>query len=233
VLKVHCNGVSSSCPSNIREVLSDIADAGQTDLKRSRSYLLDMAEARLRELGVKDVPQLNSVLQKFTEARQARVDAELLANNAPAKAKQRSADAEKLSDFAKRELVALLEADQENATQRGLVDAVRRKMSDYQYGLDSLAFELFQNADDAVAELEEMQNSEDPQARRFILRLDNEQKAVEIVHWGRPINRYEYPGFYEGLKRGYDQDLQKMLTLNFSDKGVNPGNHPGFVTGRF
>lgn len=233
VLKVHCNGVSSSCPSNIREVLSDIADAGQTDLKRSRSYLLDMAEARLRELGVKDVPQLNSVLQKFTEARQARVDAELLANNAPAKAKQRSADAERLSDFAKRELVALLEADQENATQRGLVDAVRRKMSDYQYGLDSLAFELFQNADDAVAELEEMQNSEDPQARRFILRLDNEQKAVEIVHWGRPINRYEYPGFYEGLKRGYDQDLQKMLTLNFTDKGVNPGNHPGFVTGRF
>jgi hypothetical protein len=233
VLKVYCNGVASTCPSNIREVLSDIADAGQTDLKRSRSYLLDMAEARLRELGVKGVPQLNAVLQKFTEARQARVDAEWLANNAPIKAQKRSADAERLSNLAKCELVDLLEADEENATQRGLVDAVRRKMNDYQYGLDSFSFELFQNADDAVAELEEMQNSEDDQTRRFVLRLDIQQKMVEIVHWGRPINRYEYPGFYEGLKRGYHEDLQKMLTLNFSDKGVNPGNNPGFVTGRF
>jgi hypothetical protein len=233
ILKVHCNGVSDLCPANIREVLSGIADAGQTDLKRSRSYLLDMAEARLKELAVKDVPQLNSVLKSFAEARQARVDAELLAKNAPMKSKQRMADAERLFELAKRELVALLEAEQENATQRRLVDAVRRKMNDYQYGLGSLAFEIFQNADDAVAELEEMQNGEITQARRFMLRLDDQNRTIEIIHWGRPINRHEYPGFHDGLNRGYDQDLQKMLTLNFSDKGVGPENHTGVVTGRF
>src|SRR5207253_2960045 len=145
ILTVHCNSVASLCPSNIREVLSDIADAGQTDLKRSRSYLLDMAEARLRELGVKDVPELKLILQKFNEARQARVDAELLSSNAPAKATQRSEDAERLSDFAKSDLVGLLVADQENGTQQGLVEAVRRKMNDYQYNAESISFELFQN----------------------------------------------------------------------------------------
>ncbi len=71
ILKVYCNGVSDLCPANLREVLSGIADAGQTNLKRSRSYLLDIAEARLRELGVKDVPQLSTVLQNFADAQKS------------------------------------------------------------------------------------------------------------------------------------------------------------------
>ena len=233
LLKVHCNGVSSLCPANLRQVLSGIADAGQTNLKRSRSYLLDVAEARLRELGVRDVPQLGMVLQKFSEAQRARVDAEILAENNPAKSRQRASDAERLLTFAKRDLVGLLEAEPENATQRRLVDAVRRKMSDYQYSLGSIAFELFQNADDAVAEIEEMQSSELPQARRFVFRLDTQERVLEMCHWGRPINHYEHPGFQDGVKRGFDQDLEKMLTLNFSDKGVSPDRLPALVTGRF
>ncbi len=106
-------------------------------------------------------------------------------------------------------------------------------MNDYQYSLGSVTFELFQNADDAVAELEEMQDAEIPAARRFALRMDRQERVLEICHWGRPINHYEYPGFRDGTKRGYDQDLEKMLTLNFSDKGVGPESRPGLVTGRF
>jgi hypothetical protein len=233
LLKVHCNGVSSLCPTNLGQVLSGIADAGQTNLQRSRSYLLDIAEARLRELGVRDVPQLGGVLQKFSEAQRARVDAEILAQNNPAKSNQRASDAERLRAFAKRDLLGLLEAEQENATQRRLVDAIRRKMNDYQYNLGSILFELFQNADDAVAEIEEMQNGELPQARRFVLRMDTQERVLEVCHWGRPINHYEHPGFYDGVKRGYDQDLEKMLTLNFSDKGVGPDSRTPVVTGRF
>ena len=233
LLKVHSNGVASLCPSNLRQVLSGIGDTGQTNLKRSRSYLLDVAEARLRELGVRDVPQLNTVLQKFSEAQRARVDAEMLAENNPARSKERASDAERLLGFAKRDLVSLLEAEQENATQRRLVDAVRRKMNDYQYSLSSVPFELFQNADDAAAEIEEMQNSELPQARRFVLRMDRQERVLEVCYWGRPINYYEHPGFHDGVNRGYDQDLEKMLTLNFSDKGVSHDGRPALVTGRF
>src|SRR5207237_185748 len=114
---------------------------------------------------------------------------------------------------------------------RTLVDAVCRKMTDFQYSLESVPFELFQNGDDAVAELEEMQTDLDPQAKKFVLHLDSSQGMLEIVHWGRPINRHEFPNFREGLKRGYDQDLQKMLTLNFSDKGVQADDTPAIVTG--
>ena len=233
LLKVHCNGVARLCPTNLKMVLDEIADAGQADLRRSRIYLLDMAEARLKELGVRNVPKLDSILRDFEDARQARVDAEMLESRAPVKAQQRRDDASKLVESAKQELLVLLEVDQESSTRSMLVDAVRNKMIDFQYSLGSVAFELFQNADDALAELEEMQNGLDPKARQFVVHLDSQQKILEIVHWGRPINRHEFAGFPDGRKRGYDQDLQKMLTLNFSDKGIHTDNRPAIVTGRF
>ena len=192
-----------------------------------------MAEARLKELGVRQVPKLDSVLQKFADARQARVDAEMLEPRAPAKAQQRRCDASKLVESAKQELFVLLNADQESSTRSLLVDAIRHKMIDFQYSLGSVAFELFQNADDAVAELEEMQNGLDPKAQKFVVHLDSQEKILAIFHWGRPINRHGFGDFAHGLKRGYDQDLQKMLTLNFSDKGVHTNDRPAIVTGRF
>jgi hypothetical protein len=233
LLQVYCNARAELCPTNLKEVLGDVADAGQADLRRSQSYLLDMAEERLNELGIKDVAKFEAILKKFTEARQARVDADMLATRAPVRAQQRSEEAGKLVGAAKQELLDLLEATQENAIRRTLVNAVRRKMTDFQYSLSSVAFELFQNADDAVAELGEMQKTLDRKERQFVLHLDSQERILEIFHWGRPINRHEFPGFREGLKRGYDQDLQKMLTLNFSDKGVGASDQPAIVTGRF
>ncbi|MCU1248749.1 MAG: hypothetical protein JWQ49_1778 [Edaphobacter sp.] len=234
LLKVHCNSVSGRCPSNIKEVLQRIADAGQADLRRSQSYLLDMAEARLKELGVRKIPEFSVVLQEFAKARDRRVDAEELCQQAPAIARQREEDAKRLVETAKQELRRLLVSPEELGAQLSLVEAVRRKMDEFQYDLRSVAFEMFQNADDAVAELEEMQNgANNPGLRRFVLQVDSERGLLEFFHWGRPINCYEYPGFQQGLTLGYDQDLQKMLTLSFSDKGVQPENRPSIVTGRF
>lgn len=234
LLKVHSNSVPDRCPNNIREILQMIADAGQADLRRSQSYLLDMAEARLKELGVRNLTEFNLVLQKFAEARDRRVDAKELSQQAPAIARQREEDAKSLEETARQELRRLLESPAELGAQLSLVEAVRRKMDEFQYDHKSVAFELFQNADDAVAELEEMQGGVgDPGLRRFVLQLDNERLLLEFFHWGRPINSYEYPNFQQGFKLGYDQDLLKMLTLNFSDKGIQPENRPSIVTGRF
>jgi hypothetical protein len=236
LLNVYCNGISSICPAilkaNLQEVLDKI-DTGQTDLRRSRLYLLDMAEARLNELGIKGVPKLKAILQTFSEARQARVDADLLKDQAPSRARERSDEASRLFSSAMLELSRLLESPEEVVTQRTLVNAVRRKMTDFQYSLSSVPLELFQNADDAAAELQEMQNDLDPSAHQFVLHFDSQQRILEILHWGRPINRHESPGFRDGLKRGYDQDLQKMLTLNFSDKRVHANDGQALVTGRF
>ena len=233
LLKAHCNDNAEICPQNLKEVLGDVADAGQADLRRSQLYLLDMAEARLKELAVRDVPQFETVLGKFNEARQARVDAELMKSQAPARAKQKLEMAGTLIDEAKRDLVGLLQAPQEELTRRTLVAAVRSKMTLLQYSLESVALELFQNADDAVAEWGEMKKTLLPNEDQFFLHLDAGQRRLEVVHWGRPINRHAFPGYLQGLKHGYDQDLQKMLTLNFSDKGVGSNDQPAMVTGRF
>jgi hypothetical protein len=233
LLKVHCNGVTDLCPQNLKEVLSEVADAGQADLKRSQLYLLDMAEARLKELAVRGFPQFEQVLRQFSDARQARVDAELMKAQAPSRAREKLERAEKLVADAKRTLVSLLQSPEDEFTRRTLVEAVRRKMTDFQYTLDSVALELFQNADDAVAEWEEMKRTLHPHELQFVVHLDAAQRRLELIHWGRPINRHAFAGFLQGLKRGYDQDLQKMLTLNFSDKGVGSGDQPVIVTGRF
>ncbi len=233
LLKIHCNGAPQLVPRNLKGFLDDIADAGQSDLRRSQRYLMDMAEARLQELGVRSNPQFDEVLRKFNEARLARVDVDLMAVRNPSRAQKRSEDAKKLIEDARKNLLHLLEAPQEKSTRRALVDAVRRKMTDFQYGVESVALELFQNADDAVAEQREMRGTLDRQEQKFFLSLDTEQRVLEIIHWGRPINRYESASFQDGLRRGYDQDLQKMLTLNFSDKGVETENQPAIVTGRF
>jgi hypothetical protein len=233
LLKAHCNSVAAQCPAHIKEVLSKVADSGQSDLRRSQAYLLDMAEARLKEMGVKGIPGLDSVLQKFKDARQARVDAEMFESRTDTLAKQRRDEASKLVAAAKQELVDLLNDTGNGNACRALVEAVRRKMTDFQYSDMSVPLELFQNADDATAELEEMQQGTDGLVHRFVIESDRQERTLEVLHWGRPINRYEYPGFSSGLKRGYDQDLLKMLTLNFSDKGVLPGDGPAIVTGRF
>lgn len=233
LLKAHCNGVVNLCPQNLKEVLGDVADAGQADLRRSQLYLLDMAEARLKELAVKGMPQFDRVLGQFSEARQARVEAELMQAQAPGRAKQKLETAATLVDSAKLDLKRLVQSPGEEPTRRMLVEAVRRKMTDFQYSLESVALELFQNADDAVAEWEEMRTNLLPNEDQFVLHLDSGLRRLEIVHWGRPINRHAFPGYTQGLRRGYDQDLQKMLTLNFSDKGVGTSGQPAMVTGRF
>ena len=233
LLKVHCNGVTELCPRNLKEVLGEVADAGQADLRRSQLYLLDMAEARLKELAVRGIPQFEIVLRQFSEARQARVDAEILKAQAPSRAREKLERAERLVSDAKQTLVTLLQSPENEATRRTLVEAVRRKMTDFQYSLDSVVLELFQNADDAVAEWDEMKQELNAHERQFVVHLNSTKQRLELIHWGRPINRHAFASFSHGFHRGYDHDLQKMLTLNFSEKGVGDGNQPVIVTGRF
>src|SRR6185503_12072385 len=233
LLKVHCNGVADLCPRDLKEVVSKQADEGQADLRRSQLYLLDMAEDRLKELAGRGLPVFDQVLQQFSDARQARVDAELMLAQAPSHARAKLVTAEKLMSEARRALITFLESSGDEDIRRTLVEAVRRKMTDFEYSLDSVALELFQNADDAVTEWDEMKRGLHHQESQFVVHLDAAQRRLELIHWGRPINRHAFPGFSQGLKRGYDQDLQKMLTLNFSDKGVGDGDQPVKVTGRF
>ena len=110
--------------------------------------------------------------------------------------------------------------------QSSILEAIKTTISsNYQYHPESVPFELFQNADDAAVELEEM-SCQLEQSQHFVLSWD--ERTLTVIHWGRPINWFRY-GHYsgeEGKKRGFDTDLKKMLVLNSSTKGEK-------VTGKF
>lgn len=114
---------------------------------------------------------------------------------------------------------------------QAIVQALRRKIGQYQYDYSSIPFELFQNADDAAVEMAQYrsypsQDAEVPDAaRRFI--VDEWEGGLRFLHWGRPINARGPVGF-DGERRGYDRDLEKMLILSASDKLGNES-----LTGKF
>ena len=97
--------------------------------------------------------------------------------------------------------------------------AVKEKLNTFQYDEKSVIFELFQNADDAVSELLEMELT--PIRNEFIVNLEN--KTLSIMHWGRKINQDRGGSLTveKNKKRRYNDDVLKMLSIGYSRKGDN------------
>lgn len=208
-------------------------DQGQTDLRRSQSYLLLNAEARLGELGARRIKGLAEILQKFEQSNIMQVEAETRREQKLGNSDQPEDSARSLREVANQELKEVLKGRNERATaaRSALIAALKHKVSDLQYSPVSVLMELFQNADDASIELKEMVPSIE-QEPAFYVRINLANRLLEIVHWGRPINYCEID-FPDGEERGYRQDLPKMVTLNFSDKGPLDDRQPTNTTGRF
>ena len=115
--------------------------------------------------------------------------------------------------------------------QHVVVQAVKSRLEQYQYGLSSIPLEVFQNADDAAIELGQFYANSSVgcdvplAARRFV--VDEREDGLGFLHWGRLINARGPVGF-DGERRGYDRDLEKMLILSATDKRGDQG-----VTGKF
>ena len=106
-----------------------------------------------------------------------------------------------------------------DGTRDAILGGVRRKLSEYSYRADSVAMELFQNADDACVE------RGGDAAGTFVIAWSGD--TVDVGHDGRAINAAS-----DVLERDIARrDLQKMLSLNHSDKGLTD-NAPT-ATGRF
>jgi hypothetical protein len=128
---------------------------------------------------------------------------------------------------AKKHLARLMVDDKD--VQRAVLSGVRDRVEQSQYELSSIAFELFQNADDAVCEMQVLQEGCGlkpflPWAiGRFV--VENDEEILRFIHWGRPIN-FTGPG--SNANPAYGDDLENMLILSASDKdGAQP------VTGKF
>lgn len=199
----------------------------QLDIRIAQQLILEHIPFYLRQLGVQKHARLQDILKRLEDARYGKIEF-----NETAEKKEAYEQKERLLLG---ELQNLLKSDQD--IQTVVLDGVRKKMLDYQYSLVSIPFELFQNADDAVVELVDMQCTPSPDgsaggeaplssaARRFV--LCQRAESLTFAHWGRRVNEIGGSTF-PGRERGFHQDLEKMLMLSSSNK-----SDEGKVTGKF
>lgn len=116
----------------------------------------------------------------------------------------------------KNHLQDLLETD--SSVQNDLLKAVKEKIENhYRYTKDSIPFELFQNADDANVELKEIYTPKTiPNKPQFVIHIKGQ--TISFIHWGRMINQYRGNNEFDGKSKGFNNDLEKMLTLAASEK---------------
>ena len=138
---------------------------------------------------------------------------------------------EKINNL-KKQLDQLLEDDSStNTASLHFLNAVRKKIESFGYQLQSIPFEIFQNADDALVELDLMAQGKtlSPNRLKFILEVVN--NTITMMYWGRPINCFRHPDYplNDFRDQGFGQDLEKMLSFNYSDKSSSDSS----VTGKF
>ncbi|MCX6854397.1 MAG: hypothetical protein NTV80_05775, partial [Verrucomicrobia bacterium] len=207
----------------VRPLMEKLMELGQLSLGRAQQEILATAQIHLSQLGIR--PQKGSALahamSRLDEATSLEAQAREERENKMGDPESNEKAAKKARDEGLGTLRQALQADAE--VHRLLSDAMKTRIGREQYVPESIPFELFQNADDALAQLANNQDA----PRIFVMEIDNE--ALRFAHWGRPIN---HPDEASGeLKRSYERDLVKMLILHGSDKQV--GDDDAAVTGKF
>lgn len=212
--------------TRIEALWRDLSEATQLQLQIVQDVILESAWVVLDQLGLRRMASIRPLARQREELERRRAEARYERRPDTARAEL---DTQLLS--LNQKLRTLIATDE--TVQREMLDAVLAKMSEFEYSLDSLGFELFQNADDAVAELRDMRSSLSESEARVCVELhsEEEQHTLSLVHWGRPINEFHWGSFSaeKGRGRGYDTDLRKMLLLSTSDKR----ERSEIVTGKF
>ena len=198
----------------------ELDQSDQLEIGIARRLILDHIPFYLGQLSVKS-PQIEEQLAICDSWRRRIAEAEAEGDSGESSRRELSQALEQLAGC----------IDLDTDEQRAVVQAVKSKLKQYQYELSSIPLELFQNADDAGVELGQynafpLQGCEVPlAARRFVVEKWND--GLGFLHWGRPVNARGPVGF-DGQRRGYDRDLEKMLILSATDKRGDEG-----VTGKF
>jgi hypothetical protein len=201
---------------SLNQLWDKLSETHQLDIAVTRSVILKHAAFYLNTLGANKEPALKTILSDIQNCETRLTEAE---NN-----KDQSKEKEwqnKTKEY-QQNLVSVL--NQPNVINHVLAK-VQAKLRDFQYETDSILFELFQNADDAVLQLVRCQSQLHEQCQQFHILERN--STLHILHWGRPINdrcnaeaQEKWPGFV--------LDLEKMLIISSSDKSDDKA-----VTGRF
>ena len=199
---------------DIDNTWNDLTKSEQLELKVSRNVILNSAPFVIEMLGVdkknesvksiiNELNQLEHTLEQYRSSNRHFQQIEQDIFNK------------------KQELGQLLEDETpENQVSSDILQAVREKIKLYGYHVSSIPFEIFQNADDALVELEMMGQNQPLEDSRLQFIIECRQNTITMMHWGRSINCFRHPEHrhHDYSNRGFDRDLQKMLSFNQSNK---------------
>lgn len=213
--------------NNLVDLWSKLGEGEQLDIHIAQHLIKKHIPYYLKQLHIHPHEKLKNLIKNWDDARYRITEFE---GNL-----ERKLEFEAQENKALEDIQNLLVYDSE--VQRTILEAVRSKMRDFQYSPASILFELFQNADDAVVELNEIRSYPNqpnlmneinlPRSTyRFVLRKSS--KSLSVLHWGRAVNYTGGSGF-QGRERGFHKDLEKMLILSSSDKTAGENS----VTGKF
>lgn len=198
-------------------------------LQATQDCLLEHLLTSAKQLRVDTSQDIRELTRLWEDARHLEAEA----RNSTRESQQREwSDKAHLDlDRTRERLRDLLTADADS--QHTFLAGVRLTMeSVHQYRARSIPFELFQNADDAAVQLDELAHESDPHARRYPFVVSTDRGSLAFAHWGRPINDSRAGSGIEELRAsGFHRDLEKMLMLGASDKWA-PGEAEE-VTGKF
>jgi hypothetical protein len=205
---------------NLGPLWDELEKSDQLSLAIARDLILDNLSFYLQQLKVaKRSPLLQSALDDLNRLQQEKSEA--------AMSQKATGSFEVAIRNAKEALAKLMTQSPE--VQKIILEGVKDRVKQNQYEVSSIVFELFQNADDAVAELQALQREDgcEPYPVESIGRFvsENGSDVVRLIHWGRPIN---YTGHGKARNQVYQDDLKNMLILSGSDK-----DEAGGVTGKF
>lgn len=203
----------------LTDLWQELEKSDQLSIGIARNMILNHLPFYLRQLNAHRSEELRKALDEYDRALRNFEEYKFSPQNSnPGTDKKLSGEVDK-----KRETLAHIFANNEEA-QDAVLHALRQKLKDYQYGIQSVPFELFQNADDAAVELAD-NDTVSAQGKKFV--VDVEPKIVRFIHWGRMIN--SSPSYVtDELKSSYQRDLEKMLVLSASDKPIDER-----MTGKF
>ena len=206
--------------ANLSELFALADEADQVTLDVARSLILEGLPQSLRSLpGIGKNKKLAQALASLDAARRGAASAK--------RAGRSSAGAAANLEKALADLAALVESDEE--VQGAVLAGIKARVTHNQYEVASIPFEVFQNADDAVIEMQCLQKADgrlefDAEAiGRFV--MQSSDQTIRFAHWGRPIN---YAGRLASYKAEFANDLERMLMLGASAKDEDEG-----VTGKF
>ena len=192
---------------------SQLDQTEQLHLETAEKLILEYLPFYLGQVRPRGVPALTAQLHKIEDLRRLRIEY--------------SDDPSQASEYQAQRLALGRLLKENGAVQSAVLEGLRTRLRDLEYQESSIAFEVFQNADDACVQAREMQTTHT--GSRFVVLVDEE--ALSFLHWGRPINDVGPTGF-DGRVRGYHRDLERMLTLAGSDK-QEPLEAGHLVTGKF